>query len=58
MLTGLLTAARLSVPDDVAALLAERGQALGAEDVTVYLVDQEQYLLVALPQHNDGDRGP
>ncbi len=58
MLIGLLTAARLSVPDDVAALLAERGRALGAEDVTVYLVDQEQYLLVPLPQHDDGDREP
>ncbi len=58
MLTGLLTAARLSVPDDVAALLAEQGRALGAEDVTIYLVDQEQYLLVPLPQPDDGDRGP
>ncbi len=54
MLSGLLAAARLSVPDDVAALLAEQGRALGAENVTVYLVDQEQYLLVPLPQHDDG----
>jgi hypothetical protein len=50
MLSGLLAAARLSLPDDVAALLAEQGRALGAEDVTVYLVDAEQYLLVPVPQ--------
>ena len=58
MLSGLLRAARTSVPDDVAALLAEQGEALGARDVTVYLVDHEQYVLVPLPQHTDGDREP
>jgi hypothetical protein len=55
MLSGLLEAARLTVPDDVAALLAERGKALGADDVTVYLVDHEQYVLVPLRQ-TDGER--
>lgn len=49
MLAGLLGAARLSVPDDVTALLAERGTALGAEGVTIYLVDHEQYVLVPVP---------
>jgi hypothetical protein len=51
MLRALLSAARLSVPDDVAALLGDQGQALGAKDVTLYLVDHEQYVLVPLPQH-------
>ncbi len=50
MLAGLMAAARASVPDEVASLLAERGQSLGAWNVTVYLVDQEQYLLVPLPR--------
>ena len=58
MLSSLLLAARRSVPDDVAALVAERGQALGAHNVTVYLVDQEQYWLVPLPQHAGGEREP
>ena len=49
MLAGLLEAARLSVPDDVAALLAERGTALGADGVTIYLADQEQYVLAPVP---------
>jgi hypothetical protein len=50
MLSGLLAAARLSVPDDVAQLLAGKGRALGADGVTIYLVDHEQRLLVPLPQ--------
>ncbi len=50
MLSGLLPAARLSVPEDVAALLVEKGRSLGADGVSVYLVDHEQYLLVPLPQ--------
>ncbi len=49
MLTGLLKAVRLSVPDDVAATLAENARSLGAEDLTIYLADQEQYLLVPVP---------
>lgn len=50
MLAGLMAAARTSVPDRVAGLLAERGQSLGASNVTLYLVDQEQYQLVPLPR--------
>jgi hypothetical protein len=57
MLSGLLEAARLSVPDDVAGLLVEKGRVLGADGVTVFLVDHEQYLLVPLPQ-SDGEREP
>jgi hypothetical protein len=49
MLAGLPSAARLCVPDDLAALLAERGTALGADNVTIYLVDHEQYALVPVP---------
>ncbi len=52
MLTALLPAARLSVPDDVAALLVEQGRTLGADGVSVYLVDHEQHVLVPLPQTN------
>ena len=50
MLRGLLVAARLYVPDDLASLFVDQGRALGADDVTLYLVDHEQYLLVPLPR--------
>lgn len=50
MLAGLLPAARLSVPDDVAALLAGQRQQPRRSSVSVYLVDHEQRLLVPLPQ--------
>lgn len=58
MLSGLLGAARLSVPDDVAALLTELGPSLGATAVTVYLVDREQYVLVPLPRQDSSCRQP
>jgi serine phosphatase RsbU (regulator of sigma subunit) len=57
MLSGLLRAARLDVPGEVTALLTDQGRALGAESVSVYLVDHEQYYLVPLPQ-SDCERGP
>src|ERR671920_374465 len=50
MLSGLLGAARLSVPDDLPELLTESGRALGADHVTIFLVDPEQYVLVALTE--------
>jgi Stage II sporulation protein E (SpoIIE) len=49
MLAGLPTAVRLSGPDEVAAKLVDNGRSLGAENVTLYLADQEQYLLVPVP---------
>jgi hypothetical protein len=58
MLAGLLSAARLSVPDGVAALLAEHGTALGADAVTIYLVDHEQRVLVPVPTTTEGSREP
>jgi hypothetical protein len=58
MVAGLASAARLSVPDDVAALLADSGRALGAENVTVYLVDGEQYHLMPLPGTQSDRREP
>lgn len=47
---NLVPAARLTVPEDVAALLVERGRSLGADAVSVYLIDHEQRVLVPLPQ--------
>ena len=58
MLAGLLAAARLSVPDEVAALLAEQGTALGADAVTLYLVDHEQHVLVPVPTTTEGSMEP
>jgi serine phosphatase RsbU (regulator of sigma subunit) len=49
MLSGLLSAARLDVPDHLPGLLLEKGRTLGADDVTVYLVDPEQYVLTSVP---------
>jgi hypothetical protein len=48
-LAGLARAARLDVPDDLAALLVSSGAALGADQVRLLLVDREQYLLVPVP---------
>jgi hypothetical protein len=58
MLAGLMAATRLSTPEDVVALLAEQGVALGAESVTVYLVDAEQYSLVPVPVPGAKPREP
>jgi hypothetical protein len=58
MMAGLASAARLSVPDGLAALLADSCRALGAYDVTVYLVDAEQYDLVPLPRPHGEQREP
>jgi serine phosphatase RsbU (regulator of sigma subunit) len=58
MLNHLLEAARLTVPDDLAALLVDQGRALGADEVTLYLVDHDQYLLVPLPGQAGADRSP
>lgn len=58
MLAGLLAAVRLSAPDEVAAKLVENGPALGADSVTVYLADQEQYFLVPVPSTTGPSRNP
>jgi hypothetical protein len=58
MLSGLVAAARLTVPDDVAKLAADQGRALGAQQVTVFLLDVEQYYLVPLPLHDAEPREP
>ena len=58
MLAGLLAAVRLSVPDGVAAKLVDNGRSLGAHNVTVYLADQEQYLLVPIPTTTAVPREP
>ena len=57
-LTGLLGAVRLGGPDDVVTKLVETGRALGAQDVRLYLTDQEQYLLVPVPTAGDDDAEP
>jgi hypothetical protein len=58
MLSGLMQAARLSAPDQVAALLAAQGEALGARSVTIYLIDHEQLLLVPLQREGVPIREP
>lgn len=58
MLAGLMSAARLCVPDDIVALLVNNGAALGADNVTVYLVDHEQYALVPVPAAGSEPREP
>lgn len=45
MLSGLVAACRLAAPDRVAAILVPYAADLGADNVTVYLVDPEQYEL-------------
>jgi hypothetical protein len=50
MVSALLNQARLQVLDALPDLLNQHVQALGASDVTVYLADPEQYLLVPLPR--------
>lgn len=56
MLAGLLGEVRLSVPEDVAVRVVERGTALGADKITLYLADQEQYRLVPVPTGRAGPR--
>jgi serine phosphatase RsbU (regulator of sigma subunit) len=58
MLGGLLAAVRLSVPEGVVSLLAEQARALGATDLTVYLVDPEQYHLIPVPVPHKEPREP
>jgi serine phosphatase RsbU (regulator of sigma subunit) len=56
MLNSLVAAARLDVPDELASLFADHGRALGADNVTLYLVDHEQYVLVPLPRQTGPKR--
>jgi serine phosphatase RsbU (regulator of sigma subunit) len=58
MLNHLPEAARLTVPDDLAEFFADKGRALDADDVTLYLVDNEQRVLVPLPRTGGADRPP
>ena len=58
MLAGLINAVRLCVPDEVAPLLSASGRALGADAVTLYLVDQEQYVLLPVPTTTGEPREP
>ena len=58
MLNHLPEAARLAVPDDLAGFFSDQAQALGAADVTLYLVDHEQRVLVPLPSKGGSERSP
>jgi hypothetical protein len=58
MLNHLPEAARLTVPDDLAEFFTDNGRALGAKEVTLYLVDHEQRVLVPLPRPGGTDRMP
>ena len=49
LLGHLLEASHELAPDELVAAVARAGQAVGAEDVAIYLVDYEQTLLVPLP---------
>ena len=58
MLNHLPEAARLTVPDDLAAFFTDNGRALGAAEVTLFLVDHEQRVLVPLPRRGGTERSP
>jgi hypothetical protein len=49
LLTGLLRRTHLSAPSDVAEIVADQARAIGARDVTVYVVDHDATVLVPLP---------
>jgi serine phosphatase RsbU (regulator of sigma subunit) len=53
MLGHLLEASHQLAPDELVAAIARAGQAVGAEDVAIYLVDYEQTLLAPLPDGSD-----
>jgi hypothetical protein len=53
VLGHLLDASHDLEPDGIVAAVARAGQALGVEDVAIYLVDYEQVLLVPLPDGTD-----
>ena len=58
MLAGLVSACRLSALDRVVSTLIEQATALGADNVTVYLVEPEQYDLVPVPVPGTEGREP
>jgi hypothetical protein len=49
LLGHLLDSSHELAPDEIVAAVARAGQALGADDVAIYLVDYEQTVLVPLP---------
>lgn len=53
MLSELVSAARLTLPDDLADVVSDQARALGATAATVYLADHDQYALVPLPSGSD-----
>jgi hypothetical protein len=53
LLGHLLDASHDLEPDEIVAAVAGAGQALGADDVAIYLADYEQVLLVPLPDGTD-----
>ena len=57
-LTELLRRTHLSAPSDLARVLAEQAEALGAVDVSTYLVDLEQTTLMHLPAGAEDRREP
>jgi len=58
MLSGLVRAARMSAPDRVVGVITDQGEALGAREITIYLIDHEQVTLVPLPGEGGGTREP
>lgn len=58
MIAGLLQAVRLSAPDEVTERLTSGGTSLGADRATLYLADQEQYVLIPVPTTEGEPREP
>src|SRR3954452_2983892 len=58
MLTELLRRTYLSAPSDLAAVVADSGRRIGAQDVVLYLVDYEQRTLVPLLSSHPEDLAP
>src|SRR5215210_4889350 len=55
LLDGLLRRTHLSAPSDLAAVVGEEARSIGAQDVTLHVIDYEQKQLVPLLGSGPGD---
>jgi hypothetical protein len=58
MLQEVLRRAHLASAPEVAAMVAEEAQRIGAQPLVLYLLDREQKLLIPVPGHRAGEREP